>query len=641
MSNFRWNYRSILFLLSLLDILVVLVFHPAKSQAELPKQLEVNKPPEAAVNQTVETSITEIEANKPPEAAVNQTVETSVTEVEANKLPEAGVNQTVETSIPGITRKKGKKRERVTPVSELSGVTPPASTTKKKPTNNSAEQVTSVSQLSDVKPTDWAFQALQSLVERYGVIAGYTDGTFKGNRALTRYEFAAGLNAALDRLNELIATSTTDLVRREDLDAIKKLQEQFSPELAQLGGRLDSLEARTAKLEASQFTTTTKLIGRAQIVFGSLLAGNNVVTKRPAAHNATAQGSATLRFNTSFNGKDSLSLSLSGGNIESLGQTRAGLLGTYEGRTADNSSITFARNQITLGGVRYRFLPNPNTQVNIYALSDGASEIGLSGPVNPYFESSSATGANGISRFSRRSLVYNYGDSGPGIAILQRLGKQVQLGIAYSAPNGNNPGLNNGLLTGRYLALAQLIYYSADRNFRVAGTYVNTYSPPNTQGFSGTNFGPAVGSNLVNSTVAGAGTVGNLYGLQAFYQISPKLAINGWVSYAAHRYIGRGDGNAMDWAVGLAFPDLFKEGALGGVLVGMEPKLTRLSNSVNLGAGFGQADKDTSLHVEAFYQYKIGNNIEITPGLIWITAPDSDNSNPDSLFGWVRTVFRF
>ena len=56
------------------------------------------------------------------------------------------------------------------------------------------EQVTSVWQLSDVNPRDWAFQALQSLVERYGVITGYPDGTFKGNRALTRYEFAAGLN---------------------------------------------------------------------------------------------------------------------------------------------------------------------------------------------------------------------------------------------------------------------------------------------------------------------------------------------------------------------------------------------------------------------------------------------------------------
>ncbi|MGL6284540.1 MAG: hypothetical protein ACRC2J_19215, partial [Microcoleaceae cyanobacterium] len=43
---------------------------------------------------------------------------------------------------------------------------------------NILDQVTSVSQLSDVQPTDWAFQALQSLVERYGCIAGYPDGTY-------------------------------------------------------------------------------------------------------------------------------------------------------------------------------------------------------------------------------------------------------------------------------------------------------------------------------------------------------------------------------------------------------------------------------------------------------------------------------
>ncbi|MFO0051232.1 MAG: iron uptake porin, partial [Pseudanabaena sp.] len=55
-------------------------------------------------------------------------------------------------------------------------------------------QVTSVSQLTDVRPNDWAFTALQSLVERYGVIAGYPDSTYRGKQALTRYEFAAGLN---------------------------------------------------------------------------------------------------------------------------------------------------------------------------------------------------------------------------------------------------------------------------------------------------------------------------------------------------------------------------------------------------------------------------------------------------------------
>ena len=55
----------------------------------------------------------------------------------------------------------------------------------------SQEQVTSITQFSDVKPTDWAYQALSNLVDRYGCVAGYPNGTFKGGQAMTRYEAAA------------------------------------------------------------------------------------------------------------------------------------------------------------------------------------------------------------------------------------------------------------------------------------------------------------------------------------------------------------------------------------------------------------------------------------------------------------------
>jgi hypothetical protein len=89
-------------------------------------------------------------------------------------------------------------------------------------------QVTSVSQLTDVQPTDWAFTALQSLVERYGCIAGYPDRTYRGQRAMTRYEFAAGLNACLDKINEIIASGLADKVSKEDLAALQRLQEEFA-----------------------------------------------------------------------------------------------------------------------------------------------------------------------------------------------------------------------------------------------------------------------------------------------------------------------------------------------------------------------------------------------------------------------------
>jgi hypothetical protein len=134
--------------------------------------------------------------------------------------------------------------------------------------DNDLGQVTSVSEFVDVKPTDWAFLALQSLVERYGCIVGLPTNppTYQGRRATTRYEFAAGLNACLDRINELIASSVENLVTKEDMKLIQRLQEEFAAELALLRGRVDTLEARTATLEAQQFSTTTKLTG--QVIFG-------------------------------------------------------------------------------------------------------------------------------------------------------------------------------------------------------------------------------------------------------------------------------------------------------------------------------------------------------------------------------------
>ncbi|MDF5714786.1 MAG: iron uptake porin [Rhizonema sp. NSF051] len=606
LSKLYWNSRWILFLLSMLDVLTILFINPAKTWADIPESSSstLSVPSSPSLLKPISQTLSPV----PEQSSISQAADFT-------------------------------EEDQINTVSDiLNGKRSPIS----KPTDSQTEdQANSVSQLSDVKSTDWAFQALQSLVERYGVITGYPNQTFQGNRTLTRYEFAAALNAALNRLRELLTINTSDLVRKQDWETLQILQNQFSTELATLRGRVDLLEAKAETLKQQQFSTTSILNGRAQIVVGSLFSGNNVITKRPAPRVVTLQDNVSLRLNTSFNGKDVLSITGGGANITSLGQTRAGLLGTYDGRTSDNAILSIAPNQLALTGFRYRFLPTPSTQVNIYAQNDGANEIGFSVPINPYFESSFASGANGISRFSRRALVFNYGDNGPGIAVLQKLGKQFQVGLAYSAPNGANPSPNNGLFSGRYLFLGQILYNPPKSNFRIAAAYVNTYSPPNTLGFNGTNFGPAAGSNLVNSTVPGTGTVGNLYGVQAFYRVNPKFAINGWVSYAVHRYLGRGDGKAMDWAVGLAFPDLFRQGSQGGFFVGMAPRLISLNKNVDLGAGLGQSDKDVSLHIETFYQYKLSDNIEITPGLIWVTAPDSDASNPSSLYAWVRTLFRF
>ena len=125
----------------------------------------------------------------------------------------------------------------------------------------SSEQVTSITQFSDVKPTDWAYQALSNLIERYGCVAGYPNGTFKGGQAMTRWEAAALLNACLDRVTEIT-------------DELRRLMKEFEKELAITKARVDGLEAKVGELQATQFSTTTKLTGQVRFVMGDVYRGD-------------------------------------------------------------------------------------------------------------------------------------------------------------------------------------------------------------------------------------------------------------------------------------------------------------------------------------------------------------------------------
>jgi hypothetical protein len=124
------------------------------------------------------------------------------------------------------------------------------------------------------------------------------------------------------------------------------------------------------------------------------------------------------------------------------------------------------------------------------------------------------------------------------------------------------------------------------------------------------------------------------------------------VGYTAARALGngtKGDASSWNYAVTLAFPDLGKKGNLGGIVVGMQPKLTGTSNDVFASAiglpidnGVQQrSDRDTGFHVEAFYRYQLTENISITPGAFWLTAPNHDERNPDVVIGAIRTTFSF
>lgn len=535
------------------------------------------------------------------------------------------------------------KTDSLSPVAQVPVVQPTVSTP-----NDDLGQVTSVSQLSDVQPTDWAFQALQSLVERYGVIAGYPDGTFKGNRALTRYEFAAGLNAALDRLNELIASSTAELVKREDLDTLRKLQEQFAAELATLRGRVDSLEARSAKLEATQFSTTTKLQGLAQFFLADSF-GNRVGTNRDGT-NAFLGYRATLALQTSFTGKDQLTTSLTASNFVALGgATVVGgtpLTGTNQTRFNTERSTLFADNTVYLDRLFYRFPFGKNTTVWIGARA--LQPVTFAPTLNPLV-GNAQTGT--LSRFGLfNPVIYRPGFDGAGLAFAHKFSNQLQFNAGYIFDDGlgSNPAGNatntGGLFGNSYQALAQLTF-SPSRSLDVSFAYARKYFPtPISPGPVGSaTIAPGSGYNITGGTGTAnasrpfglAPTSSDNFGLQVNWKASSAFHIGGWFGYTqAHQEGTSNDATIINAALTLALPDLGKKGNLAGFVFGIPPKVT--SNDVAT-----RRDNDTSFHIEGFYTHRFNDNISVTPTLFLITNPEANSNNDPIWVGAVRTTFTF
>lgn len=511
---------------------------------------------------------------------------------------------------------------------------------------NGQGQVTSVSQLTDVDPTHWAFQALQSLVERYGCIEGYPDRTYRGNRALTRYEFAAGLNACLDRINELIAAAVADLPSKEDLATIRRLQEEFAAELATLRGRVDALEARTTRLEAQQFSTTTKLKGEVIFAvtdaFGGASTGGN-----DDDNNTVFQDRVRLEFQTSFSGRDLLHTRLAAGNAGQFNfpdrnNNLTGLT-TGEGTQQFNLGNT-GNNDIVLDWLAYEFPIFGKSRA--YVAAAGGIHSDYTPTVNPYFED--YDGGNGaLSAFAQESPIYRIG-GGAGAAVNLAFGgggilRPSSLTLGYLAgPGANNPLDKNGLFNGEYAALAQLNFNISD-TFGLALTYVNAYHNAGNAIFDlgGGGTRGLVGTGLANSPATVAGFSGrpivtNSYGASAALRISKNFSISGYAAFTDAIIIGRGHADIWTWGGGLAFPNLGKEGNLLGLFAGVEPYLTEID-----APGNSNFEDDPPYHIEGFYKIQVTNNISVTPGVIWLMSPNQDNDNDDIFIGTLRTTFSF
>jgi len=517
------------------------------------------------------------------------------------------------------------------------------------------EAVTSVSQLSDVKPTDWAYQALSNLIETYGCVAGYPNGTFRGGKPMTRFEAAALLNACLDRVSEVT-------------DELKKLMAEFEKELAVLKGRVDGLEAKVGVLEAQQFSTTTKLKGIATMVLGGVAYGGNAqngvvggntpfggVTAAALPNGMSFNYDVRLMFDTSFTGKDLLRTTLRSGNAG------ASAFGFGNGVTTATAMEAFFQDPVIPGGsannivginrLFYQFPVGSNFTATFGARVRQDDMLAMWPSVYP------ADSILDLFTYAGSPMTYSL-NLGGGAGLWWRNGGFSISANYVSANAGNgitNPGVANagGIANQASQATSTVQFGYAGNNWGLAAAY--TY----TQGLA-----PIQASPVLNLAMAGgaAPSSSNSFALSGYWQPSQS----GWIpSISAGWGIGttnilgaQGTGQGLvatsnSWTIGLQWTDAFAKGNALGMGFGQNTMITKLSpNFYTQGIAGGSAPNDGNWAWEWWYKFQVTDNISVTPGLFYLSRPlgmntpvNSDSGTATGTFGafgyLVKTTFKF
>jgi hypothetical protein len=490
------------------------------------------------------------------------------------------------------------------------------------------EEVTSVTDLRDVSPGDWAYEALRSLVEKYRCIAGSGKGTFEGNRAITRYEFAAAFNTCLIKIGRIIYSLSNTFPDREELAVVQRLQADFATELKTLTTKIDNLEQRVTNANEHQFSTTTVVRGTVDFNLISAFGDKKAVAsggnpREEFNENLTLSGRVNLNFDTSFTGKDRLRTNIRAGNVSNFGNSVTGTDMTRLVGTVNTG------NDVTIGSLFYEFpIAGKRGRVAIAPAADFPTRIFPA--LNP---------VSSISNFGAESPIYSFA-FGSGAVVYYNFTDQLAAGVSYLTTSGGNP--LEGLFGGQYTALAQ-VTYTPSNQLAIAFTYGRYYA---SEPGSSINVTGSKGSRFAQLPFGGStATSSNAYGLQFTYKLSDRLILGGWVSYFNARAESSPRVNGLDgsiganadiwsWAVTAVVPDLGKLGSQLNFVLGMPPKVT--SNDVS-----SRLDRDSSLHFELSYRYPATNNIFITPGVLLITNPEHNAANDSIWIGLFRTTFTF
>ncbi|MBD2387022.1 iron uptake porin [Cylindrospermum sp. FACHB-282] len=517
------------------------------------------------------------------------------------------------------------------------------------PTDDPMAQVTSVSQLKDVQATDWAFQALQSLVERYGCIAGYPDSTYRGNRALTRYEFAAGVNACLDRVNELIATASSDLSSREDLATLQKLQTEFAPELATLRGRVDKLEARTAEIAANQFSPTTKLHGTFVVGLQGRTSNRGDVNPRDGIKDTNDSGTnanvityTRLDLVSQFSPRSFLWTSIT--DVQGATSPRFPSVDPYSGfNTNVVLGYQYLAPQPRISDLFFNWQATDNLVLRV-----GAAGMDLVTNFRP-LKRTLGPDLGALSRIGQRNPILFTGFGRAGAAVDWQFAKNASLQAVYSSNNPGNPGNESGLFDGNTTAGVQL-QVAPTKSLDLSLYYVNNYASDGCmQTFLGDDCltgSKDSGGNLQT----GQPLQTNAVGASVNWQITSGINLGGWAGYTSSHIPGlSGTVETTNYMAYLNFPDLFAKGNFGGIYVGQPPKIissdlpvgNNVPGLINGDGGQPGGQPGTTTHIEAFYRFRLTDNIHITPGIIHIIEPGNTPDSDPVTIGIIRSTFLF
>ena len=545
--------------------------------------------------------------------------------------------------------------------------------------NGEMSQITNVRQLRDVSPTDWAYEALRSLVDRYGCIAGFPNQTYRGNQPLTRYEFAAGLNSCLNQIERLIASS--DNIDPTDLATIERLNQEFESELATIEGRVDELESRTAVLEDDSFSTTTKLLGNLFLNVTGATADGDVLAEtvsldtpfnlRRAGRDANNNPIITaieddpeitfsyytwLNFSSSFTGKDNLNIQLVAGNGNSPANNfvSAGLYNTFGTPFTDQTGTASGSSDVELReafydfpiGEKLRVIVGP--RINWYRYFDNnAYTFFLTGAGS--FNSSGGTLVNPIDRGSGAIVTYDFNDL---LSFkLGYLGENTEFLPSAFFNTSSDP--NKGLFSATQTLTAEIDFAIAERaNIRLMYTRATLdNNQPIFDGdgnLTGFGVGGATGEPIYGVVDDGfGGTIGDApadtFSANFDWAILDSLGIFGRYNYGSTSIrptdpdLENGEVNAQAFQIGVAFPDLGKEGALGTLSFVVPFDVTDGEEFLVSGSG----DGGTQYDFEATYNFPVNDNISLLPAFYWISNPNNFDDNPDIYVGNLRMQFNF